>query len=96
MSRRHFLVTYDVADDKRRDRIFEALKDHGDHIQYSVFLCDLSPVELATLRGVLRGSVHHTQDQVLLVDLGPARHELAQSIEAIGRVFAVEPRAKIV
>jgi len=96
MPRRHFLVSYDVSDDKRRDRVFETLKDHGEHTQFSVFLCELSAAELAALRGVLQGTIHHGEDQVLVVDLGPAHHDLQTSIEAIGRAFTPEPNAHII
>ncbi len=40
--RRVYLCTYDVSDDKRRSRLFSLLQDHGDHVQYSVFLCSLT------------------------------------------------------
>lgn len=94
--RRHYLVTYDVSNDKRRSRIFQALLDHGDHTQFSVFLCQLDPAELAKLRCVLQPHIHHEQDQVLIVDLGQAHHDLDQSIEAMGKPFALTPRAHIV
>ena len=32
MSRNRFLVTYDITADRRRDRVFKALKDVGDHL----------------------------------------------------------------
>ena len=37
--RRRFLITYDISDDKRRNNVFKALRDCGDHVQYSVFIC---------------------------------------------------------
>jgi len=96
MPRRHFLVSYDVADDKRRTRIFQTLQDYGDHTQFSVFLCDLDESESAALRGLLEPLVHHDQDQVLMVDLGPAEHDLQTAIEAIGKPFDPQPNAFIV
>lgn len=96
MPRRHYLVSYDVSDDKRRSRIFESLQDHGDHTQFSVFLCQLDATELARLRAVLQPLVHEKQDQTLIVDLGQAHHDLDQSIEALGRPFSPTPRAHIV
>ena len=96
MPRRHYLVSYDVSSDKRRDRVFETLKDHGNHTQFSVFLCELTPAEVAALRGRLGEIIHSTEDQVLLVDLGPAQHDLGASIEAIGKPFSAEPNAHII
>jgi CRISPR-associated protein Cas2 len=36
-----YVISYDVSDDGRRRRVFEALKDFGRRVQYSVFECDL-------------------------------------------------------
>lgn len=34
------VISYDIADDRRRNRIFKLLKDYGQWIQYSVFEVD--------------------------------------------------------
>lgn len=91
--RRHYLVTYDVSDDKRRTRVFEACKDAGDHTQYSVFTCELNRRELAELRAKLHGHIHHEEDQVLILDLGPAHHCLSDGMECLGRAW--EPPVKV-
>lgn len=96
MPRRHYLVCYDVADDKRRSRIFQCLQDHGDHTQFSVFLCQLDAAEIARLRSLLTSLIHQTQDQILIVDLGQAHHDLDQCIESLGRAFTPAARAHIV
>ena len=96
MSRRHYLVTYDISDDKRRDKIFTALKDQGNHTQYSVFLCQLNPRELAELKSDLLDLTNHAEDQILIVDLGKAVHVEDLQIEAIGRVFSPPSRTMIV
>lgn len=96
MSRRHYLVTYDVADDKRRREIFEALLDYGNHTQFSVFLCELSDCDLQRLRARLLEAVHTREDQVLIVDLGLAHHPLDQSIDSIGKAFRPPQRCFIV
>ena len=36
-----YLISYDVTEDGGRRRVFEALKDYGRRVQYSVFECDL-------------------------------------------------------
>ena len=97
--RRRYLLTYDVADDKRRTTLFEALKDVGEHLQFSVFLAELSRVELETLRGFVRSVIHHDADQLLIVDLGPAdarRGGLPDDIEAIGKTYDPRPRVLVV
>ncbi len=43
---------------------------YGDPLQYSVYLCDLTDVELVSLRSRLRETIHHELDAVSLFDLG--------------------------
>lgn len=95
-TRRHYLVSYDIADDKRRGKIFDLLEGRGDHAQFSVFFCQLNPRELATLRADLTGIIAHDDDQVLLVDLGPAHNPLDGGIECLGKPFSVATRAVVV
>ena len=40
-----FLVCYDIADDKRLRRVFKTCYNFGEHLQFSVFECDLNPSE---------------------------------------------------
>ena len=40
-----YLVSYDIADDKRLKQVFKVCKNYGNHLQYSVFECDLNPAE---------------------------------------------------
>lgn len=96
MSRRHYLLTYDISDDKRRTKVFKALLGVGDHVQYSVFLCDLKDTELATLRAKVRTLLHHKEDQLLVVDLGPASDPLLDGIEAIGRGYDPPVRLQVI
>jgi CRISPR-associated protein Cas2 len=56
----------------------------------------LNPRELAQLRTDLTGIIHHDQDQVLLVDLGPAHNPLDGGIECLGKPFSVAARALVV
>jgi CRISPR-associated protein Cas2 len=35
------VVSYDIRDDQRRNKLAEILKDFGHRVQYSVFECDL-------------------------------------------------------
>lgn len=95
-SRSHFLVSYDIADDKRRTEVFETCKDFGNHVQYSVFLCELNRRELITLREKLRALIHHSEDQVLLVDLGPATNPLLDQMEVLGQPYAPPGRRFVV
>lgn len=94
MARRHYLISYDVADDKRRNRIFKLLRDNGDHAQYSVFFCQLNEAELAEVRGRLNEILHHREDQALILDLGEAHNPLDAGLECFGRRY--EPPTRVV
>jgi CRISPR-associated protein Cas2 len=37
------VVAYDIAQDKRRLRVMKMMKGYGEHVQESVFECDLKP-----------------------------------------------------
>ena len=44
-----YLVTYDIRDDKRLRKVFKTLRNWGDHLQYSVFECQLNLGDLVRL-----------------------------------------------
>ncbi len=93
--RRHYLCTYDVADDKRRTKLFEALKDRGEHIQFSVFLCELNEPERAELVALSRDLIHCDEDQLIILDLGPTHVDLGQSLSCIGKEWTPMVRCHI-
>src|SRR5688572_14824868 len=92
-TRRHYIVSYDISEDKRRGKVFDHLEGRGDHAQFSVFFCQLNPRELAELRSALTEIIHHTEDQILLVDLGPAHNPLDGGLECLGKSFQPQSRA---
>ena len=94
--RNRYLISYDVSDDKRRNRIFKTLMGNGDHVQFSVFFCDLNDAELARLKGLLVRAVNHRQDQVLILDLGPAETDLDRRLECIGKHYDPPARVRVI
>jgi len=51
----YVMVSYDVVEDKKRNRLFKYLKDFGVPVQKSVFERDLSPEQLDRMvKGVER------------------------------------------
>ncbi len=94
--RKRYLVTYDISDDKRRTRVFDILKGYGDHAQYSVFFTELNRGELSGLRSKLRDEIHHREDQILIVDLGPTSAPLAHDLEVLGRGYEPPVRCIVV
>ncbi len=79
-----YLVCYDITDDKRLKRAFKTCRNFGDHLQYSVFECDLNPAEKIELETALGKVINHDEDQVLFVALGPAEGRGDRVITALG------------
>lgn len=94
--RNRFIVTYDIRDDDRRTAVFRALRGFGDHIQYSVFRCDLSEQARITLLATLHPLIEHKEDQILVIDLGPVDGRAASCITALGRPHIAPERTVIV
>jgi len=79
-----FLVCYDIADDKRLRQVFKTCCNFCDHLQYSIFECDLNPSEKIELEKELGDIINHDEDQVLFVALGPAEGRGDRVITALG------------
>jgi CRISPR-associated protein Cas2 len=94
--RNRYIVTYDISDDDRRNRVFRVLRGCGDHIQYSVFRCDLSDQERITMIAVLHPLIEHKEDQILVIDLGPVDGRAATCVNAIGRCYLPAERTVVV
>ncbi|MBK1731099.1 CRISPR-associated endonuclease Cas2 [Thiococcus pfennigii] len=72
MDQRLYIVTYDISDTKRWRRVFKIMKGYGDWLQLSVFQCRLTKVQHAELIALLDGIIHHTEDHIIVLDLGHA------------------------
>ena len=94
--RNRYIVTYDIRDDDRRTSVFKRLRGCGDHIQYSVFRCDLSDSERISMIAALHPLIEHTEDQILLIDLGPVEGRAASCVNAIGRRYLSPERTVVV
>ncbi|MFN3346423.1 MAG: CRISPR-associated endonuclease Cas2 [Candidatus Bipolaricaulaceae bacterium] len=76
------VVAYDIADDRRRERVAKILEGYGERVQYSVFECRLDRVQYLKLRHALLEVIEAEEDMVSFyflcqVDVG--------RIERIGR-----------
>ncbi len=85
--RNSHIVCYDIADPKRLRQVFKTMRAWGDHLQYSVFECQLTRMDLVRLRAELAEIVHHDEDQVLFIDLGPAEGRGNRVITALGKPY---------
>lgn len=91
-----YLVTYDIAEDERRTQVYKTLRGYGDHLQYSVFRCDLSDTRRAQLTTDLFPLIDHARDQILIIDLGPVEGRAATCIASIGRRYLPPERSAII
>ena len=64
-----YLVTYDVAKNKRRKKVSDLLLEYGVRIQYSVFECDLSEKDVYTLEHKIMEMIDLSSDSVLFYPL---------------------------
>lgn len=98
--RRLYLCTYDVAGDpagdKRRRLLYELLLDHGEHVQYSVFLCELTLAEQINLVTLARRILHESEDQLLVIDIGPEQFDWTSRCQCLGKAWTPQVRSFII
>jgi CRISPR-associated protein Cas2 len=80
-----YYVTYDICDPRRLRKVFQVLKGAGEHVQLSVFCCDLSARQLEALMLQLAEQIQPAEDQVLFVDLGPTEGVAGSRVRSLGR-----------
>ncbi len=82
--RQSYLICYDIADEKRLRKVFQTMRNYGDHLQFSVFECQLTQTDLVRCRHDLTQIIHRDEDQVLFIHLGPADGRGDRVITALG------------
>ncbi|WP_199730419.1 CRISPR-associated endonuclease Cas2 [Amycolatopsis panacis] len=89
------MMAYDIADPARLRRVCTLMEDHGERLQYSVFLCDLSLAERAELESLVTNVIDLTHASIIQIDLGPLRS--AAPIRTLGKPRTLpDPNAKII
>lgn len=82
MARRRYLIAYDICEPKRLRKVIKIMESYGQRLQYSVFLCDLSGVEIVSWKTEILQVVKLTEDSVVRLDLGQVG--LTAPMEVIG------------
>ncbi len=90
-----FIVTYDISDPKRWRAIFSLMNGYGEWLQLSVFQCRLTRRRHAELVATLDEIIHHEEDHVLMLDLGPASGVVPRVV-SLGKTFKALERAPII
>ncbi|HFE45168.1 MAG TPA: CRISPR-associated endonuclease Cas2 [Nannocystis exedens] len=68
----YYIVSYDISEPSRLRQVHKTVRDFGDGIQLSVYLCRLSKLDRALLERRLLDVIHQQQDQVIFIHLGAA------------------------
>lgn len=96
MSRKHYLISYDIADPKRLRRVARIMEGYGYRVQYSVFQCPLDDLRLEQLKADVAPVIHSDEDQVLIVCLGPDTEQTFRRFDSIGRPYRSAARLTII
>lgn len=95
MEERLYIVAYDIASPRRWRRVFRAMKGYGRWLQLSIFQCRLTGRRRAEMGAAMDALIHHGEDHVLILDLGPA-DKVDPRVESLGRSFEAVRREAIV
>ena len=68
-----YVVSYDIADDRRRNAVAKILEDFGTRVQESVFDCLLEEIALLDLKERLGAVMDRDLDSIRLPDLRPVQ-----------------------
>ena len=83
------MVTYDICEPRRLRKIFKTMQGFGEHLQLSVFQCDLTAIDRIEMQAVLEDIIERDEDKVLIIDLGPTDPFPVKNIQALGRQVKV-------
>jgi len=90
-----YIVAYDIANPKRWRRVFRVMEGFGEWMQLSVFQCRLSRQRHAELIALLDGIIHHDDDHVVLMDIGPA-DQVTPRVVSLGKTYSAVERAPVI
>ena len=96
MSRKHYLISYDIADPRRLRRVARIMEGFGYRVQFSVFQCPLDDTRFEQLKAAITPVIHSDEDQVLIVCLGPDTEQTFQRFDYLGRPYRAASRITII
>ena len=95
MDERLYIVTYDITSRRRWRRVFRTMEGYGKWLQLSVFQCRLTAKRRVEMVVALDTLIHHGDDHVLIVDLGPA-DKVSPRVESLGKRFDAVAREPVI
>ena len=85
MSGEHlFIVTYDIADDRRWRAVFKLMHGYGEWLQLSVFQCRLTVQRHAEFVARLTALLNNAEDHAMIIDVGNAE-TVEPRVQSIGK-----------
>lgn len=94
--RRSYVIAYDIFEPKRLRRVYLTMRGFGEALQYSVFICELSPAEKMILIGKLDEIIDHKIDRILIVDMGLSLTEGGNPIYFLGAPTSIPKREAVI
>jgi len=64
-----FVISYDIKNDKKRTKVCNALKDFGNHVQYSVFECELKEKDYSKMLSKILPLIDKNNDSLRIYSL---------------------------
>lgn len=83
---RLYIVAYDIRDPKRWRMIFKTMHGYGEWLQLSIFQCRLTRLRHAEMIADLDTLIHHSEDHVLIMDIGLA-DDVSPRVTSLGKDF---------
>ncbi len=97
--RRFVLVSYDISNPKRLRKMYKLMRGYGEHIQLSVFICQLTEKDKIILTEKIADIIHKREDQVILVNLGSVegkRESLPAHWKIIGAALTISDNSLMI
>ncbi len=82
--RNRYFVAYDIMDSQRLTRTYKTMLGWGDRVQYSVFVCNLSPSELIFMQNDLDNIVNLKEDRIVIINTGSAEIPMSRNVITMG------------
>ena len=79
-----YLVSYDIRDEKRLQKVHKAMLGFGEPVHYSVFRCDLTAKGRAEMVEAVQRLIEDARDRVMIVNMGPSFGDWEDKVEFLG------------
>ncbi len=78
-----YLVTYDISEDSRRDKVIKLLNEYGKRVQFSCFEIEIFPQNLELLAFKLERTIDKETDKIFIF---PISRNSIPFIKKLGKV----------